>query len=203
MLFFAYPVRGPSASEVTRFVACAQVFSFHCRTVVFHHLNVFCTSGRVFWPGVVVSPLSLPSYCELCVSLAHQDGHVPEGKYTIRKLVYFSRKPVTDRHTYIHTYKHNLRIRPHKRPPRPHDYVPHAKAFGNNALLKACKMPAHSKPWTDIVCRGGSKVLRKGGHTCIGACRAVWVPGQDLATPHLMRNCEKGILSLKKIINKK
>ena len=23
----------------------------------------------------------------------------------------------------------------------------------------------------------------------IGACRAVWVPGQDLATPHLMRNC--------------
>ena len=23
----------------------------------------------------------------------------------------------------------------------------------------------------------------------IGACRAVWVPRQDLATPHLMRNC--------------
>ena len=23
----------------------------------------------------------------------------------------------------------------------------------------------------------------------IGACRAVWVPGQDLATPDLMRNC--------------
>ena len=30
----------------------------------------------------------------------------------------------------------------------------------------------------------------------IGACRAVWVPGQDLATPHLMRNCGKRILSL-------
>ena len=30
----------------------------------------------------------------------------------------------------------------------------------------------------------------------IGACRAVWVPGQDLAMPHLMRNCEKHILSL-------
>ena len=29
----------------------------------------------------------------------------------------------------------------------------------------------------------------------IGACRAVWVPGQDLATPHLMRNCGKRILS--------
>ena len=27
------------------------------RTVVFHHLNVFCTSGRVLWPDVVVSPL--------------------------------------------------------------------------------------------------------------------------------------------------
>ena len=60
VLFFAYPVRGPSASEVTRFVAGAQVF-FHCRTVVFQHLNVFCTSGRVLWPGVVVSPLSIVS----------------------------------------------------------------------------------------------------------------------------------------------
>ena len=26
-------------------------------------------------------------------------------------------------------------------------------------------------------------------HTDIGACRAVWVPEQDLATPHLMCNC--------------
>ena len=30
----------------------------------------------------------------------------------------------------------------------------------------------------------------------IGACRVVWVPGQDLTTPHLMRNCGKCILSL-------
>ena len=30
----------------------------------------------------------------------------------------------------------------------------------------------------------------------IGAYRAVWVPGQDLATLHLMRNCGKHILSL-------
>ena len=30
----------------------------------------------------------------------------------------------------------------------------------------------------------------------IGAHRAVWVPGQDLDTPHLMRNCRKRILSL-------
>ena len=30
----------------------------------------------------------------------------------------------------------------------------------------------------------------------IGACRAVWAPRQDLATPHLMRNCGKCILSL-------
>ena len=59
------------------------------------------------------------------------------GTYTIRKLVYFSRKPVMDRHTYIHTYKHNLRIRPHKRPPRLHDYVPHAKAFGNELKYKS------------------------------------------------------------------
>ena len=52
---------------------------------------------------------------------------------TVHKLVYFSRKTITDIHTYIHTYKHNLRLRPDKRPPRLHDYVPHAKAFGNNA----------------------------------------------------------------------
>ena len=30
----------------------------------------------------------------------------------------------------------------------------------------------------------------------IGACRAVWVPGQHLATLHLMHNCGKCILSL-------
>ena len=30
---------------------------------------------------------------------------------------------------------------------------------------------------------------------CIGACRAGWVPGQDLATLHLMHNCGS-ILSL-------
>ena len=32
-------------------------------------------------------------------------------------------------------------------------------------------------------------------HT-IGTCRAVWAPGQDLASPHLMRNWEKRIFSL-------
>ena len=33
-------------------------------------------------------------------------------------------------------------------------------------------------------------------YLAIGACRAVWVPGQDLAMPHLMHNCRKHILSL-------
>ena len=55
----ADPVHGPSAGEVTRFVSGMQVFSFHCHTIVFHHLNVFCTSGHVLWPGIVVSPVSL------------------------------------------------------------------------------------------------------------------------------------------------
>ena len=73
------------------------------RTVVFHHLNVFCTSGSVLWPGVVVSTLSLPSYRELCVSLAHQDGHLPEGTYTIRINSYTS--VVNPLRTDIHTYK--------------------------------------------------------------------------------------------------
>ena len=30
----------------------------------------------------------------------------------------------------------------------------------------------------------------------IGTCRALWVPGQDLAMPHLMCNCGKHIISL-------
>ena len=29
--------------------------------------------------------------------------------------------------------------------------------------------------------------------SCVGACRAVWVPGQDLVAPHLMHNCGKHI----------
>ena len=62
VLFFAYPVRGPSASEVTRFVAGAQVFSFHCRTVVFSSLKrLLYLWTRVLWPGVVVSPRSIVS----------------------------------------------------------------------------------------------------------------------------------------------
>ena len=32
--------------------------------------------------------------------------------------------------TDIHAYKHSIRLRPHKRLPRQHNYVPHAKAFG-------------------------------------------------------------------------
>ena len=59
------------------------------------------------------------------------------------KLVYFNHNPFTDRHTYIHTYidtynhtyKHSLRLKPHQRPLRLHDYEPHAKAFGNNTYM--------------------------------------------------------------------
>ena len=43
-------------------------------------------------------------------------------------------------------------------------------------------------------------VSQVGGFVCvcvsIGTCRAVWVPGQDLATLHLMHNCRKSILFL-------
>ena len=93
----------------------------HCRLSSL--LNVFCTSGSILWPGIIVS-LSLPSYCELKQTLR-------DTCWRVRKFVYFSRKPIRDRHTYIHTYKHNLRLRSHKCPPHPHDYVPHARVFGN------------------------------------------------------------------------
>ena len=36
---------------------------------------------------------------------------------------------------------------------------------------------------------------QKPGYEAICTCRAVWVPGQDLATLDLMRNCGKRILS--------
>ena len=43
----------------------------------------------------------------------------------------------------------------------------------------------------------GTRVCTSGMTVCmtIGASRAGWVPGQDLATPHLMRNC-RSVLSL-------
>ena len=48
----------------------------------------------------------------------------------MHKPVYFNCKPVTDGHT----YKHNLRLRPHYHPLclhvyESHDYEPHAKVF--------------------------------------------------------------------------
>ena len=117
-----HPIHRPSASNVNCFVAGAQVFSFHCRTVVFHHLNVFYISERVLWPGIIVSPLSLPSYREL---KRIERGTCPRV-YKIYVNSYTS--VVNTLWTDIHTYKHNRRLRPHK---RPHDYVLYAKAFGN------------------------------------------------------------------------
>ena len=128
MLFSAYPIHGPSVSEVNRFVSGAQVFSFHCCTVIFHHLNVFCTFGCVLWPGVVVSPLSLPSYREL--KRTKRDMCRRVHKLYVNSYTSVVNPLRTNIHTYKHTYKYNLRLRPHKRLPHPHDYVPHAKTFG-------------------------------------------------------------------------
>ena len=102
----------------------------------FHHLNIFCTSGCVLWPGVVVSPLSLPSYRDL---MRTKRGTCRR----IRKLYVNSYTSIVNIRTYTHTYKHSLRLRPHKRPPCPHDYVPHTKAFGNKhiSMLRAKTSP--------------------------------------------------------------
>ena len=48
MLFSAYPVYGLSAREVNCFASGVQVFSFHCRTVVFHPLEKFSVPLDVF-----------------------------------------------------------------------------------------------------------------------------------------------------------
>ena len=105
----------------------------HCRTVIFHHLNIFCTSGHVLWLGGVVSPLSLPSYCDLQCTKRGMCRRV--RKLYVNSYTSFVNPLRTDIHTYIHTYKHKLRLRPHKRLPHLHNYVSHAKAFGNDLFL--------------------------------------------------------------------
>ena len=64
-------------------------------------------------------------------ALAHQGGTCRR----VRTLYVNSYTSVVNPlRTDIHTYKHNLRLRPHKRSPCPHDYVPHAKVFGNGYI---------------------------------------------------------------------
>ena len=117
VLFSAYLVHRLSVSEVNHFVAGTQVFSFDCCTVIFYHLNVVWTSGHILWPGIVVSP---PSYHEL--KRAKRVCKLYVNSYTLVV------NPLrTDIHTYKHAYKRNLRLRPHKRPPRLHNYVPHLR----------------------------------------------------------------------------
>ena len=48
----------------------------------------------------------------------------------------------------------------------------------------------------DLAARQFAQKQTLNGLVPIGACRAVWVHGQDVATPHLMCNCRKHILSL-------
>ena len=48
------------------------------------------------------------------------------------KPIYFNRKPITD----IHTHNHNLRLRPHHRPPCLYNNEPHTKVFGNNHIMR-------------------------------------------------------------------
>ena len=97
---------------------------------------IFCTSGRVLWPGIIVSPLSLPSYREL--------KRIKRGMCPRVCKIYVNSytSVVNPLRTYIHTYKHNRRLRPHK---HPHDYVPHAK------YLPSPPPPSHRRrchmPW--------------------------------------------------------
>ena len=76
--------------------------------------------------GIVVSPLSF-LYCELKRTKRGTCRRVRELYINLYTSV------VNLLQTDIHRYKHNLRLRPHKCPPRPHNYVPHAKAFGNQS----------------------------------------------------------------------
>ena len=93
------------------------------------HLNVFCTSGHILWPGVIVSPLGLPSYRDL--NRINRGTCRRVRKLYVNLYIYVVNPLQTD----IHTYKHNLRLRPHKRLLHPHDYVPHAKVFSNYRLF--------------------------------------------------------------------
>ena len=100
ILCLSHHVHGPSVSEVKYFVAL--LLPSYCRL---HHLNVFCTSGRVVWPGVVVSPLSLP----LCRELKRTKRGTCQR---VRKLYLNSCTSVINRYrqAYIQAYKHSLRL---------------------------------------------------------------------------------------------
>ena len=60
----------------------------------------------------------------------------------MRKPMFFNSKPLTDRYT----YKHNLRLSPHQRPPHLHDYDPHAKPFGNYGFILCTPIIIESYP---------------------------------------------------------
>ena len=111
MLFSAYPIHGPSCSERSESLCC--------------------------WHASLLLSLS---YCRL--SLLKHLLYLWRGTCRrVHKLYVNSYTSVINPlQTYIHTYKHNLRLRPHKHPPCLHDYVPHAKVFGNycskNAIIK-------------------------------------------------------------------
>ena len=100
------PLHG-SASEANSSSADAQVVLCHRYLVVFHpfieQLTVFHTSGLVLASSSILRVLDLDLPLRW-----HREQHMP-NRYVNPKPVYFNRKPVTDRHT----YKHNLRLRPH------------------------------------------------------------------------------------------
>ena len=62
-------------------------------------------------------------------------------------------------------------------------------------MLQAYEVPKFCLQW--VFCTHAARIYCKWLIFCkprvIGACRAVWVPGQDLATLHLMRNCGKRV----------
>ena len=91
--------------------------------------------------GVVISPLSLPSYREL--------KRTKRGTCRRVHKLYVNTYTSVVNPLWRHTYKHNLRLRPHERPPCLHDYVPHTKEevrqlFVTVSCCQPCCLSLHS-----------------------------------------------------------
>ena len=90
-----------SASEVNHSGGDAQVVSCHRYLhPSVEQLTVFHTSGLVLASSSIYRVLDLDLDA---IARWHPERHVPKGTKTMHKPVYFNRKPVTNRHTYIHT----------------------------------------------------------------------------------------------------
>ena len=121
----------PHAEDMEQFDEMAKCGRWH-HTNLFMKAHVCCVVSLLWCCAVLCLSSSRAinewseSLCCWCASLT-----VVLSCRRVRKLyVNLYTSVINLLRTDIHAYKHSIRLRPHKRLPRQHNYVPHAKAFG-------------------------------------------------------------------------